>query len=172
MTSDPVAPIVSTPVPSDARDLPQRGAGVGIRAVATAIDTFVFLLIAIVFFHLWGRDGECSSSVHLTATFNDDTTSLCGGPAGGYFAAVFAYWFVFEAAFGATIGKFATGLRVINPFTGSRASIGAVLLRTLLRVVDGLAFYLVAAIAVWASPRNQRVGDMAAKTLVVARRRG
>jgi hypothetical protein len=37
----------------------------------------------------------------------------------------------------------------------------------LLRIVDALLFYLVAAIAVWSSPKRQRIGDHAAATVVV-----
>jgi uncharacterized RDD family membrane protein YckC len=34
-------------------------------------------------------------------------------------------------------------------------------------VVDGLFFYLLGAIVVWVSKRRQRLGDMAAGTIVV-----
>jgi hypothetical protein len=37
----------------------------------------------------------------------------------------------------------------------------------LLRIVDAFLFYLVAAIAVWSSPKRQRIGDRAAATVVV-----
>jgi uncharacterized RDD family membrane protein YckC len=43
----------------------------------------------------------------------------------------------------------------------------AALVRSLLRVVDGLFGYLVGFVAVLASQKNQRLGDMAAHTLVV-----
>jgi uncharacterized RDD family membrane protein YckC len=36
-----------------------------------------------------------------------------------------------------------------------------------LRIIDGLFFYLVAFVAVLASGKNQRLGDMVANTLVV-----
>ena len=44
------------------------------------------------------------------------------------------------------------------------------LVRTVMRVVDGRASYLVGLIAVLASSKNQRVGDMAASTRVVRTR--
>jgi uncharacterized RDD family membrane protein YckC len=44
---------------------------------------------------------------------------------------------------------------------------GAATIRTLLRLVDGLFGYLVGFVVVLASDKNQRLGDMAAKTLVV-----
>jgi uncharacterized RDD family membrane protein YckC len=40
-------------------------------------------------------------------------------------------------------------------------------LRTVLRLIDGILGYLVAFIVVLASDRRRRLGDMVAKTLVV-----
>jgi hypothetical protein len=57
-------------------------------------------------------------------------------------------------------------LRVVRE-DGSPIHLGAAALRNLLRIVDGLFLYLVAAIAVWASPTRQRLGDRAAGTYVV-----
>ncbi len=42
------------------------------------------------------------------------------------------------------------------------------LIRNFLRIVDAIAFYIVGAVAVMISKQNQRVGDMAAGTLVSA----
>jgi uncharacterized RDD family membrane protein YckC len=39
-----------------------------------------------------------------------------------------------------------------------------------LRIVDGIVFYLVAAIAVWTSDRKQRIGDRVAGTIVIRAR--
>jgi hypothetical protein len=46
----------------------------------------------------------------------------------------------------------------------------AAIVRNVVRLVDGLFFYLVAAIAVWMSKKRQRLGDMAANTIVVSTR--
>ena len=43
----------------------------------------------------------------------------------------------------------------------------AAAIKTVLRIVDGFFSFLVAFIAVLASHKNQRLGDMAAHTLVV-----
>lgn len=63
-----------------------------------------------------------------------------------------------------------TGIRVIDESTGDGASLRAALLRTVLRVVDGLAGYLVAFIIVLITSKRQRLGDLAAHTLVVRSR--
>lgn len=47
------------------------------------------------------------------------------------------------------------------------ASWGAVVVHNLLRIVDGIFFYLVGLIVMLATQRKQRVGDLAAKTVVV-----
>jgi uncharacterized RDD family membrane protein YckC len=41
------------------------------------------------------------------------------------------------------------------------------MIRNLVRAVDAIFVYLVAAIAVWNSPLRQRLGDMAANTVVI-----
>ena len=52
---------------------------------------------------------------------------------------------------------------------GSRPGAGPIAVRTLLRAIDGLFVYLVALVAIFATgPKRQRLGDMAAKTRVVA----
>jgi uncharacterized RDD family membrane protein YckC len=73
-----------------------------------------------------------------------------------------------EATMGATVGKLATGLRVVQVDDGSSISWPASVIRNILRLVDGLpGFYLVAAILVWTSQKRQRLGDRIAKTAVI-----
>ena len=80
------------------------------------------------------------------------------------------YFIVMEATQGATLGKMALGLRVVK-IDGSPISWSESIIRNLLRVVDGLFAYLVGAILIWSSPLRQRLGDRAANTVVVRRRR-
>ena len=68
----------------------------------------------------------------------------------------------------ATPGKLVMSLRVASA-DDTPLTPGRVALRNILRVVDGLpVLYLVGLITVAASKRNQRVGDIAARSLVVA----
>jgi uncharacterized RDD family membrane protein YckC len=68
---------------------------------------------------------------------------------------------------GRTLGKRVFGLRVISA-DGSPAPFTAVLIRNLLRVVDFLpAFYGLGLLAIVATSRSQRLGDLAAGTFVV-----
>jgi uncharacterized RDD family membrane protein YckC len=80
----------------------------------------------------------------------------------------FAYYFVLELRTGQTLGKRALGLRVID-INGAAPSAGAVLLRTLGRIIDVLPiFYLVGLIALNVGRPRQRIGDRLAGTTVVA----
>jgi uncharacterized RDD family membrane protein YckC len=68
---------------------------------------------------------------------------------------------------GQTIGKRVLGLRVMDA-NGLRLQFHQVLLRNILRPVDALpAFYLIGGLACLLSRRAQRLGDLAAGTIVV-----
>jgi uncharacterized RDD family membrane protein YckC len=68
---------------------------------------------------------------------------------------------------GQTVGKRVMRLRVIDA-RGLRLSFAQVVLRNLLRFVDGLPlFYLVGGVASLLNARAQRLGDLAADTLVI-----
>jgi uncharacterized RDD family membrane protein YckC len=59
------------------------------------------------------------------------------------------------------------GIKVIREDTGEVPGVGPAAIRSVLRLIDGLFSYLVAFIAVLASSKNQRLGGIAAHTLVV-----
>jgi uncharacterized RDD family membrane protein YckC len=80
-----------------------------------------------------------------------------------------AYFVILEATVGATVGKFALGIRVRRD-DGSKLDWGASIVRNVLRIVDAFPYfipYLLGAILVWSSPTRQRLGDRAANTIVV-----
>ena len=87
--------------------------------------------------------------------------------AGGFFVLAMAYYALMEGYRGQTVGKMLLGIRVVREDGGGVPGFKAALIRSLLRVVDGLFGYLVGFVAVVASEKNQRLGDMAARTLVV-----
>jgi uncharacterized RDD family membrane protein YckC len=78
------------------------------------------------------------------------------------------YAMVFEWCWrGRTLGKRAMGLRVIDE-RGLALRPGQVVIRNLLRAVDWLpACYLVGGAAVWLTRHCQRLGDLAAGTVVI-----
>jgi uncharacterized RDD family membrane protein YckC len=146
----------------DGRDCVRVCQGVGARLLALALDSVIlaaaFLLVALATFLLLAADsrfavvGEEPSPAPLWVVF-----SVAG----------FIYFWACEARWGRTIGKRFCDLRVVHT-DGSSIGYGAAFVRSLLRVVDFLpAGYLVAAVLVWATPRRQRLGDIAARTVVV-----
>ena len=81
------------------------------------------------------------------------------------------YFVLLEGLAGATIGKFATGIRVVNQ-DGTKLDWPAAIVRNVARIVDAFPYvfpYLVGAISVWASPNQQRLGDRWANTVVVTK---
>lgn len=68
---------------------------------------------------------------------------------------------------GQTIGKRMLHLRVMDA-QGLRVQFSQIAIRNLLRVVDMLpAFYLLGGVVAWFSPKTQRLGDLAASTIVI-----
>jgi uncharacterized RDD family membrane protein YckC len=91
----------------------------------------------------------------------------------GLFAALisivlyFGYYVLMEGYLGQTLGKMLLGIKVVREDDGGVPGVKAAAIRTVLRIVDGLFSYLVGFITVLISGKNQRLGDMAAHTLVV-----
>jgi uncharacterized RDD family membrane protein YckC len=98
------------------------------------------------------------------------TASMPAAANVAYGVLVVAYYLVLEGFRGQTLGKMLVGVRVVDARTGDRPRFRAVAIRTALRVVDGIATYLVAFLTVLLTARRQRLGDLAAGTLVVADR--
>jgi uncharacterized RDD family membrane protein YckC len=85
-----------------------------------------------------------------------------------YFAVSIGYGIISEWAWrGQTIGKKLLRLRVVDA-EGMRLQLDQIVTRNLLRFVDMLpAFYFVGGAACWLSRKCQRLGDVAANTIVI-----
>ena len=127
--------------------------GVGLRAVATIIDTLLLMVIAYLIALLTGA--TTASGFNLT-----------GAPAFLWFFIAIAYYILMEGQFGATIGKKLVGLKVVK-VDGQALNWQAAIVRNVLRIVDGFLFYLVGAVIVWSSKNKQRLGDIVAHTAVI-----
>jgi len=79
-----------------------------------------------------------------------------------------AYFILAEHWTGATLGKVVAGIRVLTP-GGQHIDLRASLYRNLMRIIDVVLFYLVGAIAILATTRRQRLGDIVAHSVVVVR---
>ena len=127
----------------------------GRRILAIIVDS---LLIGLLLspFTLFGTnsDGSMSTSQSVSQGLT-------------YLVAFLLYFTLLEGYLGQTVGKMLLGIKVIREDNGEVPGLGTAALRTVLRIVDGLFGYLVGFIAVMASAKRQRLGDMAAHTLVV-----
>ncbi len=85
------------------------------------------------------------------------------------FGGLFLYYFVLESIFSASIGKLVLRMRVTTP-DGSRPGGMAVLVRNVVRLPEAWLLYLPAGLSCLVSARRQRLGDHAARTIVVRRR--
>jgi uncharacterized RDD family membrane protein YckC len=137
-------------------------AGFGTRCVAAMIDYFILIIILIV----------------VTLLF---ANALRGGSAGSWgiaalaliqFCIVTFYHLFFEFLWnGQTPGKRWIGIRVIQS-NGLPLTTSGAIIRNLLRLFDFLpVLYGVGLIALFATKNTQRLGDLAAKTIVVRERR-
>jgi uncharacterized RDD family membrane protein YckC len=87
------------------------------------------------------------------------------------FAVFWGYFIFFELVWnGQTPGKRAAGIRVLTA-RGEPVTVVHSLVRNVLRIVDALpSAYMIGAICILVTPRSQRLGDLAAGTIVVRER--
>jgi uncharacterized RDD family membrane protein YckC len=129
----------------------------GRRIVATIIDGFVLGALYRLSTGVFG--GHYDSDL--------DFTRLTSKAGLGWVVVALLYYVLLEGLFGRTVGKLITGIRVIDAKTGRTPGLFTALIRTLLRIIDGIGGYLLGWIVVICGDRRRRLGDMAADTLVV-----
>ena len=129
------------------------------RAIAWALDAFAIAVIS----YFAGKLAEYVGAVNKD--WGDALSALL------FFVVQMGYGMALEWRWrGQTLGKRLVGLRVIDA-RGMRLQFSQIAIRNLLRLVDSLPyFYLVGGIAAFVSKKGQRLGDLAANT-VVARER-
>lgn len=130
-------------------------AGLGSRSLAAIVDAIVQVIIVFIVGSASGgsfAEGGVGSAVVTVLVF------IC----------IFGYFFICETVFkGRTLGKKFTGLRVIND-QGAPASARQIAVRNLVRIVDFLPFaYVIGISGILTSNRSQRIGDLAAGTIVI-----
>ena len=127
-----------------------------LRAVAWAVDGAVVLGASVVM----------GKAAGVLAVIGSDWANAMAALL--YFAGSMAYGMVFEWYWrGQTLGKRLFGLRVVDA-QGLRLRPAQVVLRNLLRSIDFLpAAYLVGVAACMLSRKGQRLGDLAANTVVL-----
>jgi len=132
-------------------------AGLGSRFIAGMIDFTIRLLPLIALLVLIDpRDGAIGVAIFALADFGLQ----------------FFYYVLFETLGGGrTPGKRAAGLRVVRS-GGQPVTFVRSMLRNIMRVIDAFGFYFVGMVTIFITNNNQRLGDLAADTLVVRDRHG
>jgi len=156
-------------------DLQYDLAGLGSRSLAMVIDMLiqgaVILALAVVF-----GLGAALLALNARSLFNDaSSTIVIVGVAVGVllvFLLGWGYFIFFELTWnGQSPGKRVAGIRVLTA-RGEPVTLVHSLVRNILRLVDILpSSYMVGAVTILLSGRSQRLGDMAAGTVVVRERR-
>ena len=130
----------------------------GRRVLAIIVDGLVlgvlFWVMSLIFGASSAEGGMASASLGTLGTLL-------------YLILAFAYFTLLEGNRGQTLGKMLLGIKVVREDNGEVPGLGAAAIRTVLRLIDGIFAYLVGFIAIQISSNNQRLGDMAANTLVV-----
>ena len=131
----------------------------GWRIVGALID---FIPLTILFFVMAIFLGEVETEgANFNATLNSNRQLL------EFLGLTVVYYTIMEAVTGTTLGKMLLGLRVVK-MDGSHYGLKSVLLRNILRIIDGLpVFYLVGITSIGVTTWKQRLGDLAAGTQVV-----
>jgi len=158
----PTAPQTARQAQSPEASTALEFAGLGRRFAAHLVDGFLCLIAYLVI-------GSMVAS--QTGGMTDDGFSMEGAPALAAilltFVVTLGYFAVLESTpSGKTLGKLIAGIRVADA-SGGKASFGQALMRNILRLVDGLVFYIVGIILILNSDKKQRLGDRVAGTVVL-----
>ncbi len=139
---------------------PNRGqetsfAGLGKRAIGFIVD---WVLASLLFALLIVLDVLFSMATGF---------SLMISSIGIYSLIFIGYFTVLESKSGSTIGKNIVDIRVTSK-KGDSISFGQAAIRNVLRIVDGLpVFYIIGILSIAITEDSQRVGDLAAGTVVI-----
>ena len=160
--------LISTP---ENVDLHLELAGAGNRIIACLLDTLItYLLMFIVTVACWGIDYLVSTAPILPSA--RVVIALIVTVIGFIlsFLIYFGYFIYFEVAWqGQTPGKKFAGIRVIEQ-NGQPVSRSSVFIRNLLRVIDE-GLLLVGLLVMIIDPKERRLGDLAANTIVIRERK-
>lgn len=131
-------------------------AGPMVRFLASLIDFLIVMVVSMVIAMTFGMLGILSPDIASALMIL------------GLFVLQVGYGITMEwSRQGQTIGKRAMGIRVVDA-SGLRLQLHQVVMRNLLRFVDSLpVFYLVGGVAMLLNRSLQRLGDLAANTVVV-----
>ncbi|NLH43328.1 MAG: RDD family protein [Planctomycetes bacterium] len=148
-------------------DLQRRLAGIGSRFAAGLIDHLLIglMLAALIVVTLLFHVNPIVLGTDLAEQFGAVAVAVLTIL---FFLIYWGYFFFFELWMnGQTPGKKSLKIRVVR-LEGGAITFDSIAVRNLLRVVDVLGFYGVAGIAMFLTRKSQRLGDLAAGTVVIS----
>jgi uncharacterized RDD family membrane protein YckC len=141
-------------------------AGMGARSLAALIDTVILGVLYVL-----GLVGAGVGAGWLGALEEDAPQWIVALAIVTFTFLIWAYYIGFELAWnGQTPGKRLLGIRVTGD-RGLPVTPAQVVIRNLMRLIDVQFAYAVGLIAMFVSPKEKRLGDLAAGTVVVTERR-
>jgi uncharacterized RDD family membrane protein YckC len=140
----------------------------GSRIVAIIIDTIILLIIMAIIAipfglttALFGMMADVTAMMNLWAN-----AAMWGAFLVINIIIWLLYFTYFEGTTGQTPGKRAMNIKVTKE-DGKKANFTDAFIRTILRIIDGIFFYILGLIIMLVTERKQRLGDILAKTIVV-----
>ncbi|MGZ7169272.1 MAG: RDD family protein [Halobacteriota archaeon] len=160
-----------------------RYQSVGIRFAATVIDVLVlgiisWILVSIAIGAAFSTAApiQPASQGNINATIaqvNSTVQQVSGALSAGITAAAvitlivwFLYYTILEGRYGQTLGKYFCKIKVVKE-DGAPINYTEAAIRTILRIIDGIIYYLIGALLIWTSEKRQRLGDRLAHTVVI-----
>ena len=143
-------------------------AGLGWRFAAIAVDTVVLFFLLVVIFAVMTAAGALNLK---DPAFSGGIDLQRTAPVWMYaitYGLIFVYYTLLEALTAASVGKLVFRMRVTMD-DGTRPSGLAVVVRNLIRLPEVLFWYIPSGISCLTNAKNKRLGDLAAKTVVVRR---
>jgi uncharacterized RDD family membrane protein YckC len=138
------------------------------RIVAIIIDTIIlFVIMAIIAIpfglttYLFGMMTDATAMMNMWAN-----AAMWGGFLVINIIIWLLYFTYFEGTTGQTPGKRMMNIKVTRE-DGNKAMFADALIRTILRIIDGIFFYILGLIIILVTEKKQRLGDILAKTIVV-----
>ncbi len=148
-------------------ELQRRLAGIGTRFIAGLLDTLILIAIYVVLLLIWLVSTFADVSGDADFLFEAWTWSMAILLLLG-FVVYWGYFVFFEMRTnGQSPGKKSQKIRVVKD-GGGAITFTDIAIRNLLRVVDGIAGYAVAGICMFVTRKAQRLGDLAAGTVVIS----
>lgn len=147
-------------------ELQRRLAGIGSRFIAGLMDTLLIALMYIVLFLLLLTLGI--NIMSQAGIYNAPGMWVLAIMIFVAFLIYWGYFVLFEMwTNGQSPGKKYMKIRVVM-LEGGGISLNSIAVRNLLRVVDAIGFYAIAGIAMFVTQKVQRLGDLAAGTVVIS----